>query len=101
MAHYSRKEKLQRGLKSYRNSVDMNIMQCPRCRSDYLLIRQRTGFERVLIFLTGLREYRCRDCDQKFRMPDLRLELSRIHKPAAAVARARQKPLARIPSRAA
>ena len=47
-------------------------MQCPKCRSNYLMIRNNTGFERLLIFLTGLREYRCRDCDQKFRAPDRR-----------------------------
>lgn len=36
------------------------------------MIRNNTGFERLLVFLTGLREYRCRDCDQKFRAPDRR-----------------------------
>lgn len=65
------------------------------------MIRQRKGLERLLIFLTGLREYRCRDCDQKFRMPDRRLESRVIPKSAAAVARAMQKPLAGVPSRAA
>jgi DNA-directed RNA polymerase subunit RPC12/RpoP len=48
-------------------------MQCPKCHSNFLMIRNNTGFERLLIFLTGLREYRCRDCDQKFRAPDRRL----------------------------
>ncbi|MDQ1472184.1 MAG: hypothetical protein QOJ99_3664 [Bryobacterales bacterium] len=37
------------------------------------MIRHNTGMERILSFLTGLREYRCRDCDQKFRAPDRRL----------------------------
>ena len=36
------------------------------------MIRNNTGFERLLVFMTGLREYRCRDCDQKFRAPDRR-----------------------------
>jgi hypothetical protein len=36
------------------------------------MIRMNTGIERLMIFLTGLREYRCRDCDQKFRAPDRR-----------------------------
>jgi hypothetical protein len=36
------------------------------------MIRHNTGFERLLVFLTGLREYRCRDCDQRFRAPDRR-----------------------------
>jgi tRNA(Ile2) C34 agmatinyltransferase TiaS len=37
-----------------------------------LMIRQKTGLERVRSFMTGTREYRCRDCDQKFRAPDRR-----------------------------
>jgi len=65
------------------------------------MIRQKTGFERLLIFLTGLREYRCRDCEQKFRAPDRRAKRRMVQKPAGAVARAMQKPLAGIPSRAA
>jgi tRNA(Ile2) C34 agmatinyltransferase TiaS len=36
------------------------------------MIRQNTGAERFLSFLTGLREYRCGECDQKFRAPDRR-----------------------------
>jgi DNA-directed RNA polymerase subunit RPC12/RpoP len=47
-------------------------MDCPKCRSDLLMIRQKTGLERVRSFMTGTREYRCRDCDQKFRAPDRR-----------------------------
>ena len=47
-------------------------MQCPKCRSNYLMIKKNMGFERILTFLTSLREYRCRDCDQKFRAPDRR-----------------------------
>lgn len=53
-------------------------MQCPRCRSEYLMIRKNTGFERLLVLLTGLREYRCRDCDQKFRAPDRRLRVRTV-----------------------
>jgi len=48
------------------------IMECPKCRSTLLMIRQNTGLERLRSFLTGLRQYRCRDCDQKFRAPDRR-----------------------------
>jgi tRNA(Ile2) C34 agmatinyltransferase TiaS len=36
------------------------------------MIRHKTGLERLRIFFTGLREYRCRDCDQRFRAPDRR-----------------------------
>jgi len=36
------------------------------------MIRMNKGMERLLILLTGLREYRCRDCDQRFRAPDRR-----------------------------
>jgi len=47
-------------------------MQCPKCRSEYLMIKQKTGLERIRGFFTGLRTYRCRDCDLKFRAPDRR-----------------------------
>lgn len=47
-------------------------MECPKCRSTLLMIRHKTGLERLRIFFTGLREYRCRDCDQRFRAPDRR-----------------------------
>ncbi len=36
------------------------------------MIRHKKGFERLRIVFTGLREYRCRDCDQRFRAPDRR-----------------------------
>jgi hypothetical protein len=36
------------------------------------MIRINKGVERLMILLTGLREYRCRDCDQRFRAPDRR-----------------------------
>jgi DNA-directed RNA polymerase subunit RPC12/RpoP len=47
-------------------------MECPKCRSTVLMIRRKTGLERLRCFFTGLRSYRCRDCDQKFRAPDRR-----------------------------
>lgn len=47
-------------------------MGCPKCRSNELMIRQNAGFERIRILITGLREYRCRDCDTRFRAPDRR-----------------------------
>ncbi len=36
------------------------------------MIRQNTGLERLRVFLTDLREYRCRECDMRFRAPDRR-----------------------------
>ena len=48
------------------------------------MIRHNTGFERVLSFLTGLREYRCRDCDQKFRAADRRQRAREMTSPATA-----------------
>ncbi len=65
------------------------------------MIRQKAGFERLLIFLTGFREYRCRDCDQRFRAPDRRTRPRVIEKPAGAVAQAMKRPLAGVPTRAA
>jgi transposase-like protein len=47
-------------------------MCCPKCRSEYLMIKQKKGFERIRIYFTGLREYLCRDCDTNFRGPDRR-----------------------------
>jgi len=37
------------------------------------MIRRKTGVERLRFFFTGLRQYRCNDCDQQFRAPDRRL----------------------------
>jgi hypothetical protein len=37
------------------------------------MIKQKKGFERLRIYVTGLREYLCRDCDTTFRGPDRRL----------------------------
>jgi tRNA(Ile2) C34 agmatinyltransferase TiaS len=36
------------------------------------MIKHKKGFERLRVALTGLREYRCRDCDTRFRGPDRR-----------------------------
>lgn len=47
-------------------------MECPYCRSNQLMIRQNTGLEWLRSAFTGLRQYRCRDCDTKFRAPDRR-----------------------------
>jgi DNA-directed RNA polymerase subunit RPC12/RpoP len=47
-------------------------MQCPKCGSNFLMIKIVAGFERLLILISGLHEYRCQDCDQKFRAPDRR-----------------------------
>ncbi|MDE3196318.1 MAG: hypothetical protein KGN84_08235 [Acidobacteriota bacterium] len=47
-------------------------MKCPRCGSDNLMIRQRTGFERIVLAFTGNRKYICLDCGRAFRAPDRR-----------------------------
>jgi len=48
-------------------------MKCPRCDSDHLMIRQRTGFEKlVMMHLTRKRKYICLDCGHSFRAPDRR-----------------------------
>ena len=36
------------------------------------MIRQDTGLEKILIFFTGLRKYRCLGCEESFRAPDRR-----------------------------
>ena len=45
---------------------------CPKCRSGALKIKQRSGFERFMVFLTGKRKYMCRDCETFFRAEDRR-----------------------------
>jgi len=45
---------------------------CPTCRSENLLIKALIPSERLMIFLTGKRKYRCKDCGMGFRMPDRR-----------------------------
>ena len=47
-------------------------MQCPKCGSRFLMIKMSAGLEKLLILLTGLRQYRCQDCDQTFRGQDRR-----------------------------
>jgi hypothetical protein len=38
------------------------------------MIRERTGWERVVALFTSLRKYRCRECDHVFRAADRRRE---------------------------
>ncbi len=47
-------------------------MQCPKCASRRLDIRQPTGFEPLMIFLTQKRKFRCRECEREFRAMDRR-----------------------------
>jgi transposase-like protein len=63
---------LARGLKFLLRNTDHLAMECPKCRSTQLMIRYKKGFERVRSFFTGLRQYLCRDCGEKFRAPDRR-----------------------------
>jgi hypothetical protein len=45
---------------------------CPACRSENLLIKALIPTEKLMIFLTGKRKYRCKDCGTGFRMMDRR-----------------------------
>ena len=40
---------------------------CPRCGSDFLWIKTSAGLERIMLYLTGQRKYRCNDCLCAFR----------------------------------
>jgi uncharacterized coiled-coil protein SlyX len=51
---------------------------CPRCNSPYLILRQRTGTERFIAFVTQKRMYLCRDCCHVFRASDRR-QRERLH----------------------
>jgi hypothetical protein len=48
------------------------VMCCPMCFNDHLLIRRRSGWERVMIYLTQNRKYVCMSCAHAFRAPDRR-----------------------------
>jgi hypothetical protein len=52
---------------------------CPKCRSQYLGVREPTGIERTLILLSQTRKYRCGDCYYELYTirEDLPLELDR------------------------
>jgi uncharacterized protein with PIN domain len=47
-------------------------MRCPKCYSKLLDIRQPTGLEPIMMFLTQKRKFRCRQCGSVFRAPDRR-----------------------------
>ena len=47
-------------------------MQCPRCGSNFLMIKLAEGLERLIVAFTGLRQYRCQECDHPFRALDRR-----------------------------
>jgi uncharacterized protein YbaR (Trm112 family) len=48
------------------------MVMCPRCKSKYLVVKERKGVERIVIALTGKRLYNCCDCNLYFRIPDRR-----------------------------
>jgi hypothetical protein len=45
---------------------------CPKCGSTHLKIKQARGLERILMFWTGKRKYRCHNCFNLFRATDRR-----------------------------
>ncbi len=47
-------------------------MGCPFCRSEFLVIRQKTGWEWFVLHFTELRKYKCIGCGRSFRAPDRR-----------------------------
>jgi len=47
-------------------------MGCPMCRSQYLVIRRRVGWEWVVLHFTSKRKYHCIGCGHSFRAPDRR-----------------------------
>jgi K+-sensing histidine kinase KdpD len=46
---------------------------CPRCRSQRLITKHVAGIERLKVYFTDTRKYRCKDCNNVFRAPDRRL----------------------------
>src|SRR5271168_5078102 len=47
-------------------------MGCPLCRSEYLVIRQKIGWEWIMLHFTDKRKYKCIGCGHAFRAPDRR-----------------------------
>jgi hypothetical protein len=47
-------------------------LSCTMCGSDQLATRSHTGLERLMVFLTRKRKYRCLICKHKFRAVDRR-----------------------------
>jgi transposase-like protein len=45
---------------------------CPKCGSTHVKIKQAKGVERILMFWTGKRKYRCQNCFNLFRDRDRR-----------------------------
>src|ERR1019366_1909179 len=45
---------------------------CPDCHSESLNIKRLRGWERLMVFLTDRRKYRCKDCNLGFRAQDRR-----------------------------
>jgi DNA-directed RNA polymerase subunit RPC12/RpoP len=48
------------------------VLVCPKCGSNYLVIRQRVGLELLLMRFTDKRKYMCLGCKTTFRAPDRR-----------------------------
>ena len=55
-----------------RLSIYNSPMRCPFCRSRYLVIRQRSGWEWFMLHFTDKRKYRCMGCGHSFRAIDRR-----------------------------
>ena len=54
------------------NDMSSKSLTCKMCGSDRLTIRQPTGFERIALFFTKKRKYRCLICKHAFRAMDRR-----------------------------
>ncbi len=66
---------------------------CPRCYSQNLKIKMAKGWERIMVFLTDQRRYRCLECGKAFRAVDRR----RTPREGAAIESARAIGLLRSP----
>ena len=47
-------------------------LTCKMCGSDRLNLRQRTGFEKIMLLFTSKRKYQCLICKHTFRALDRR-----------------------------
>jgi len=60
------------GISSCNSWAYTRFMPCPACGSNRLLLREATGFERVVLLFIAKRKYRCRDCNHAYRAVDRR-----------------------------
>jgi uncharacterized protein with PIN domain len=62
-----RAEQYQKSALMFKTKFSESKSRCPQCRSDSIYKSHRRGFlERIVLRLTNMRPYRCRECYERF-----------------------------------